>query len=259
MGRFRAYSRSTSPAKHDTSSQANVRVAELVVKNQGSVSSAPKLAKMLGKDGKGKSRGGLSSAAKDRIKATFKKEKRKQAIKLPDWSFVFVGNLNPSINEEDLERTFKHCGKITSIIIRTSSGRVAIVKPGQYKPSSADRQYATIQFTEPKAAKRAQRLNGTNVNGRRVVVCFNAVDLPEMQHLIKGHMNDNEPELRGKVDWRTYLKAVKTVVSKKVAVDRTFDAGVNPESSVKSDGNIRRELKIPRPLKKEMTFPQTIM
>jgi len=251
MTRFSARSSSGIPAA-STSIKANARVAALALMPEGQVQAGrSKLGKMLHKGGKSKSRGGLSSSDKDRAKAVIKREQTKQSIALPQWSYVFVGNLNPSINEVDLEKAFRHCGKITSILIRVSSGHVAIVAPEDYKYSPADRQYASVQFTEPAAARRAKRMNGQEINGRRIVVCYNAIDLPETKDTIQAYLAESEPDKD--IDWKDYYTAFKQITA-----TRSTQAAVHPSPS-EPVGSLAPQLKMPQAVGKKFTFPRTVM
>ena len=76
----------------------------------------------------------------------------------------------PATTEVILNNIFKPCGAIEDICIRCSAG--AAVMTGQINPTrtTRDRQYATIQFTRPRAITKALKLNGTEILGQKIVV-----------------------------------------------------------------------------------------
>jgi len=120
-----------------------------------------------------------------------KKEMRQkaQARKPPMFEIkaVYVGNLISTITNERLESVFAQCGPIVETKIRCSRGKVLTM--GVAVPldslSPRDRQYATVQFRDTKAARKALGLNGIVVDGFSLVVSASPADLPEVQDMTK--------------------------------------------------------------------------
>lgn len=77
-----------------------------------------------------------------------------------------------SITEARLMGIFAPCGTVHRVEIRCSRGQA--ITSGIAIPSEVltkrDRQYASIEFEEPEAARAALRLNGSNIDGCNVVV-----------------------------------------------------------------------------------------
>jgi hypothetical protein len=80
--------------------------------------------------------------------------------------------LESSITQELLNSTFSPCGSISRIQIRCSRGQavtVGVAVPKDVR-TARDRQYATIEFKDAKAARNALRLNGKVLDGCQLVV-----------------------------------------------------------------------------------------
>ncbi|KAF5364093.1 hypothetical protein D9756_000684 [Leucocoprinus leucothites] len=117
----------------------------------------------------------ILAAKKEQLRGDAKSKAEKKMPKRV-WSFVFVGNLKPTITEEQLRARFSPCGPIIQIVIRCSSGQVT--KKGlPFGPR--DMRYATIEFRDSKAYLKALRLNGHLLDGVEMVVCTSPLDLPE--------------------------------------------------------------------------------
>jgi len=105
--------------------------------------------------------------------------------KKPEYSFIFVGNLEPTVTEKKLAKIFQHCGNILRIQIRCSGGR-AITKGQAIKAeirTHRDRQHASIEFSTAGARRRALRLDGTIVHGTPIIVSLSTIDLPEVRDI----------------------------------------------------------------------------
>jgi len=81
--------------------------------------------------------------------------------------------IDPIISKEDLETLFKDCGVVSCIQIRCSRGQA--VNKGVAVPTAVrterDRQYATVEFRDPKAVLNAVKKNGTILKGCQLLVC----------------------------------------------------------------------------------------
>ncbi|KAF8165403.1 hypothetical protein B0H34DRAFT_793797 [Crassisporium funariophilum] len=128
--------------------------------------------------------------AKDAAKKNEKKTKahfRKAGV---DPSHVFVGDVEPSITPQQLETFFKTCGTVSKVDIRCSRGQAITV--GLAVPLAVrgprDRQYAIVHFKEPSSARKALALNGSAIDGCKLVVCASAADLPEVQDIVLSHI-----------------------------------------------------------------------
>lgn len=116
-------------------------------------------------------------------------KQKAQARKSPIFEIraVYVGNLISTITRERLEDVFIQCGSIIDTKIRCSRGKA--VTMGVAVPLDAlsprDRQYATVEFRDTKAARKALGLNGIVVDGCSLVVSASPADLPEVQDMTK--------------------------------------------------------------------------
>ncbi|KAH9934424.1 hypothetical protein B0H21DRAFT_78445 [Amylocystis lapponica] len=207
---------------------------EFRVKRDGTISCLqfpytrpPKFRKGQDKDSKRKRRGIKLTAVQDQSKATESKASR--VMRIQKWAFVFVGNLSPSITEDELARVFAHCGKIVQIAIRVSSGRVTVAPPGTYQSSSKDRLYASIHFTERMAAIKARRLDGSMLHERRIVVCYSAADLPDTKELINEYLAKRERRSHSLFSLKFLGNMYSTIndAVRRVTVDRTLIPGDN--------------------------------
>ncbi len=108
------------------------------------------------------------------------------------WDFVYVGNvstgvfqggflfnpqfeqINPAATYDQLKQLFEPCGTVTRIQLRCSRGQ-AVTIGRAVKPelrNSRNRQYATIEFARSSSARKALKLDGTTLNGCKLVVSF---------------------------------------------------------------------------------------
>ncbi|KAG6918948.1 hypothetical protein DXG01_010603 [Tephrocybe rancida] len=96
--------------------------------------------------------------------------------------FVFVGNLKSSITVPRLKTLFAPCGEIIEIVIRCSRGKAVTAGRPALSDSlqSHELWYASITFTGLPAAKKALSLTGRDIDGRNIVVCKAAGELPEV-------------------------------------------------------------------------------
>ncbi|KAF8897478.1 hypothetical protein BD779DRAFT_1667452 [Infundibulicybe gibba] len=107
-----------------------------------------------------------------------------------EYSFVYVGNIDPSISQAQLETLFGQCGTITRIQRRCSRGQAVtfgVAVPAEVR-TSRDRQYATVEFLEPKAAWKALKLDGYVMDGYKLVVSVSPADLPEVQDIVTARL-----------------------------------------------------------------------
>ncbi|CAA7259707.1 unnamed protein product [Cyclocybe aegerita] len=99
---------------------------------------------------------------------------------------VFVGNLQSHITPSDLEKHFQHFGIIKDIIIRCSRGQA--VPSGLVLPTAAssknDRQYASIEFKEPKSAIKALSYHGRMLLGCTLAVALSPAEMPEVVDIV---------------------------------------------------------------------------
>ncbi|KAJ3484506.1 hypothetical protein NLJ89_g11974 [Agrocybe chaxingu] len=99
---------------------------------------------------------------------------------------VFVGNLQSHITASDLEKHFQHFGTIQDITIRCSRGQA--ICSGLALPTAAssenDRQYASIQFKEPKSAIKALSYHGRMLLGCTLAVALSPAEMPEVADIV---------------------------------------------------------------------------
>ncbi|RDB22597.1 hypothetical protein Hypma_010263 [Hypsizygus marmoreus] len=151
----------------------------------------------------------------------------KHTSKVGEIFFVYVANLKPWITKDVLEKEFSHCGEIKQIIFRCSRGRAVTngfpIAGGPLSPR--DRQYATIEFRESKAAYLALSLNGVRIHGCQIVVTSVAADLPEVQDIIYSRLG-TAYEQQGRVN---PLKA-RAGKAKAIPLEKT-QAEIDPQQS----------------------------
>ncbi|OBZ76791.1 Eukaryotic initiation factor 4A-3 [Grifola frondosa] len=109
--------------------------------------------------------------------------------------------------------------------------------------SSNDCQYASVEFAESGAAKRAVRLDGSVINGCKVKVCLNAIDLPGTQGIaIQEHINKKSAPVAPSMLQRA-REAIDRV--KCLTVNRT-EAVIDPAPRA-NDRRLRRLYAPPQP------------
>ncbi|KAG6812319.1 hypothetical protein H0H92_003403 [Tricholoma furcatifolium] len=115
--------------------------------------------------------------------------------------FVFVGNLKSSVTVPKLKELFAHCGEILDIVIRCSRGQaVTAAQPPRDDPLNfRELWYATIVFRELPAAWEALSLAGTILDGRKIVVCKTAGELPEVLDFARIRFGQNQ-EKKGMIN-----------------------------------------------------------
>jgi len=124
-------------------------------------------------------------AAKDAAKRSHRRETISK-VKRWDYTFVYVGNIDPSISERRLHEYFSKCGKVYRIQLRCSRGQainIGVPVPKNVR-TSRDRQYATIEFKDYRGARNALHLNGKELDGCELVVTISPTDLPEVQDIV---------------------------------------------------------------------------
>ncbi|KAF8640109.1 hypothetical protein AX17_001345 [Amanita inopinata Kibby_2008] len=143
-------------------------------------------------------RGRLSRARGMEIKQSAVKEAAKKYQKREtlsktnrsDYSFVFVGNVDSSITVQRIEEYFSQCGKVFRVLLRCSRGRPIGVAQPDAGLTTRDRLYASVEFKDYRGARNAMRLNGTKLDGRKLVVSITPTDLPEVQDIVNSRMTE---------------------------------------------------------------------
>ncbi|KAH7930110.1 hypothetical protein BV22DRAFT_1028846 [Leucogyrophana mollusca] len=127
---------------------------------------------------------------KIRILNAMKQERRRMEAKKCDWTYVFVGNFGPTVDEKALTAFFKRCGRISRLDIRCSGGLImpmGVPKAGYYS-GHITQQYAVVLFTKAEAARKALALNGAQLHGAELVVSRSASDLPLVKEKLERHL-----------------------------------------------------------------------
>ncbi|KAH9938445.1 uncharacterized protein B0H18DRAFT_967222 [Fomitopsis serialis] len=142
--------------------------------------------------GKGRARtpAPMDIGAKEKLKMNMKRKAvLPPNLRRPQWCHLYVGNLVRGITQEMLADFFKknRCGKVMRVIIRTTSG-VPASAHSSLPSSLTDRMYASVEFTDVFAIRRALALNGAKLNGARLTICLTPAELPEIQDIVKTHM-----------------------------------------------------------------------
>jgi len=132
----------------------------------------------------------MSVRKKEQIEMSKKKENCRVRIHRHHTTYVYVGNVQPTVTESVLEKLFFKCGKISRIQIRCSQGRAVTI--GQPIPncSSMDRQYATVEFDCTRAVTKALKLNGIVLHGEKLKVCVDPTHLPEVKAIVRKQLQE---------------------------------------------------------------------
>ncbi|KAL4081817.1 hypothetical protein V8B97DRAFT_107310 [Scleroderma yunnanense] len=131
----------------------------------------------------GKARAAASTA--------YKKAQKQVNHPLPNWAYVFVGNIGPAIDEVALTEHFKNCGDVVSVHIRCSGGIAMTVKPQpNYYRNHKVCQYGVITFSDKRAVRNAILLNGSRLGDCEIVVCRSAGELPEVKEKIQKRLDE---------------------------------------------------------------------
>ncbi|CDO74014.1 hypothetical protein BN946_scf185043.g63 [Trametes cinnabarina] len=175
-------------------------------------------------NGKGKTRTHQRMDVGQKEKLRMAKKKAEIKVHRPpqaQWSFVFVGNVNSSVTEAQLEALFQQCGTVRRILIRASSGicvpttnlKRGFLGFGGVQPGV---HYATVEYWTPAEARRALELNGTVLEGRSLVVSLSAIDLPEMREVITSHIVKKDPHQQKRSLWQAKFGQLK-----RLTIERT--------------------------------------
>ncbi|KDQ64830.1 hypothetical protein JAAARDRAFT_52760 [Jaapia argillacea MUCL 33604] len=146
-------------------------------------------------------RSGMDFKTKERIRHAKRKEEIKEGIEAlrrvreTAPTHVFVGNLHPGVDEVTLDRFFsKRCGEVTAVTIRCTHG-IALTTRRPLTPltpldeSYSKPLYATINFINPLAARRALRFDGVVLHGWHIVVCNSPIELPDVHEIVRKRMD----------------------------------------------------------------------
>ncbi|KAG2013726.1 translation initiation factor [Coprinopsis cinerea AmutBmut pab1-1] len=189
------------PPRRQTRSMTKQQKANANVNVNAPVSPPPKPVK-----GKVKAKAAPKRASQPRREAKLKsaslaaKRLQKKKKRAAGHSFCYVGNLQAGITETRLEAYFIEYGPIFRIQIRCSGGQAVSIGtsiPGEAK-GRRDRQYASIEFNDTNAARKALQRNGFVLDGIPLVVSLSAGDLPEVQDIVKSrHGEEGNPLVTG--------------------------------------------------------------
>ncbi|KAI6003934.1 hypothetical protein EDD15DRAFT_1256458 [Pisolithus albus] len=184
MARFRAPSPSTDSSAFGSTSHTvpNMPPAKKVTQKPA------KIKKAL--DGVGRARLDAGKA-RNAASTAYKKARKQVNHQHITWTYVFVGNIGPEVDESALKEHFKGCGDIVSANIRCSGGIAMTVKPHpDYYKNYKVRQYGVVTFSDKKAVRSALLLNGSQLGGCEIAVCRSAGDLPEVREKVQQRLND---------------------------------------------------------------------
>ena len=118
--------------------------------------------------------GGASSGGKPRIFAhVYVGNVSSRPGAVPRHALTLLLQLESTITEKKLRDHFRECGAIRRTTLRVSRGQA--INVGVAIPASArtmrDRKYATVEFNHYTSTIPALRLNGSVLDGSRIVVC----------------------------------------------------------------------------------------
>jgi len=131
--------------------------------------------------------------------------------------------LSPDVTDLQLEEIFEIFGTVQSVTVRSARGCPRTVKPGARAKGKdrmyENRMYASVVFKHPGAVHRAMELDGTELNGQKIVIVRDALDLPEFKEIIDGYrakVEPTEPAPSVSKAARTVRKAVNEVPAEAV-------------------------------------------
>ncbi|TFK75972.1 hypothetical protein BDN72DRAFT_874200 [Pluteus cervinus] len=136
-------------------------------------------------------RSGLSDTKRHAIRLAKRKHAVKKAANLrPEdaaYCHVYVGQINSGITAELLTTSFEDFGlTVRRVQIRCSVGQAVVTHIPTGTRQALDRQYATVEFYDPKSAKRALHMNGALLDGCTLLVTPSPLDLPEASEIVSG-------------------------------------------------------------------------
>ncbi|KAI6047248.1 hypothetical protein EDC04DRAFT_2887057 [Pisolithus marmoratus] len=184
MARFRAPSPSTDSSAFGSMSHAvpNMPPAKKATQKPA------KIKKAL--DGPGRARV-HTAKARNAAGTAYKKAQKHANHQHLNWTYVFVGNVGPEVDESALKEHFKNCGDVISAHIRCSGGIAMTVKPRpDYYKNYKVRQYGVVTFSDKKAVRNAILLSGSQLGECEIVVCRSAGDLPEVREKVQQRLDD---------------------------------------------------------------------
>ncbi|KAJ6536976.1 hypothetical protein B0H19DRAFT_1270657 [Mycena capillaripes] len=106
----------------------------------------------------------------------------------PKLPWVYVGNLNPHIEDEQLWTHFRVAGRVRSVDIRYTGGEAGNPEMGF--------RYAVVRFWSPKFAHTALYLDRTCIRGfpgNHLAVRAAIIDLPETENLYRVLVDEEAP------------------------------------------------------------------
>ncbi|KAI0699399.1 hypothetical protein BC835DRAFT_1331135 [Cytidiella melzeri] len=136
---------------------------------------------------------------KDQARRKRKRAQARKQLKHLHQKYIFVGNLTPDITELQLEEIFTNFGTVVSVTMRSAGGYPRTFKPGTVpkgKLQYENRVYASVEFKHAAAVHRAMELDNTELNGQRIAIVRDALDLPAFQEIIGSYtksVRDTEP------------------------------------------------------------------
>ncbi|KAI0751415.1 hypothetical protein C8Q80DRAFT_574636 [Daedaleopsis nitida] len=168
-------------------------------------------------------------------------------------SFVFVGNVSSSATESELMEVFKTVGPIRRLVIRACHGlAVPTAKLPRsfwgFGPRLDGIHYAIVHFFNPAAAAKAIELNQRVFMGRPLVVTHNFILLPEVEAMIKTHLDKH----RKYTPWEELEYAVREAlgVCKRLTYQKTEIISdpqpTKPRTSRTNTGVLHRATKLVR-------------
>jgi len=136
--------------------------------------------------------GGHRRPLPSREELAMKKARRERLRAQRNRSHVYVGNLSPSVSEEDIEKVFQSSGPVGRVSIRRTSHYIDEDVPSDSDASGRSSRYATVEFNHPHSSRIAIQRTGTELDGCRIMVCLTATDLPEVQRMRERHLELRE-------------------------------------------------------------------
>ncbi|TFK56051.1 hypothetical protein OE88DRAFT_1652631 [Heliocybe sulcata] len=181
------------PATHTREMSGQPSPSPASLKRRRSLLSSAKGKEKAGK----KTRSRMTKEYKDKVQEAQKKDRLKTK-KTQGPSHIYVGNLHPATTNAELKSLFRDCGRIVDVSFRVTRGSTAAQSKHRHRPlREQDRVYAAVKFADQLSPLKAERLNGTVLNGLPIVVCFKAVELPDLREITKGQKEPPEvPERR---------------------------------------------------------------
>ncbi|KAI0347304.1 hypothetical protein BDW22DRAFT_1480957 [Trametopsis cervina] len=173
---------------------------------------------------------------KDQKRIAQKKERVRSVLKQFHQKYIYVGNLTAEITELQLEEVFQIFGPVQSVVMRSARGYPRSFRPGTNATGKErlieNQVYASVEFKHAGAVFRAMEMNGREVNGKKIVVARDALDLPEFTQMVSGYTKSEPAEPRSRLEAAlTAREPVSRTAAKHASSSKTSSSRLQGQST----------------------------